>query len=73
MNDNEPTFDQSVYKIQLLENVANGTLVIKLNSSDADEGSNSEIVYSFSSDVSQNIKTKFNIDPSSGKSELRDN
>ncbi|XDB51950.1 hypothetical protein AB1E18_005499 [Capra hircus] len=67
VNDNEPTFDQSVYKIQLLENVANGTLVIKLNSSDADEGSNSEIVYSFSSDVSQNIKTKFNIDPSSGE------
>ncbi|XP_015327734.1 protocadherin alpha-2 isoform X8 [Bos indicus] len=67
VNDNEPTFDQSVYKIQLLENVANGTLVIKLNSSDADEGSNSEIVYSFSSDVSRDIKTKFNIDPSSGE------
>ncbi|CAI9170588.1 unnamed protein product [Rangifer tarandus platyrhynchus] len=67
VNDNEPTFDQSVYKIQLLENVANGTLVIKLNSSDADEGSNSEIMYSFSSDVSPNIKTKFNIDPSSGE------
>ncbi|KAM9730010.1 protocadherin alpha-2 isoform 8-T8 [Dama dama] len=67
VNDNEPIFDQSVYKIQLLENVANGTLVIKLNSSDADEGSNSEIVYSFSSDVFPNIKTKFNIDPSSGE------
>ncbi|XP_014384488.1 PREDICTED: protocadherin alpha-2-like [Myotis brandtii] len=67
VNDNEPTFDQSVYKVQLLENTANGTLVIKLNSSDADEGSNSEIVYSFSSDVPSTIKTKFKIDPNTGE------
>nr|XP_045363757.1 protocadherin alpha-1-like [Camelus bactrianus] len=67
VNDNEPTFDQSVYKVQLLENTANGTLVIKLNSSDADEGSNSEIMYSFSSDVPPTITTKFKIDPSSGE------
>ncbi|XP_015453469.1 LOW QUALITY PROTEIN: protocadherin alpha-2-like, partial [Pteropus alecto] len=66
VNDNEPTFDQSVYKVQLLENAANGTLVIRLNSTDADEGSNSEIVYSFSSDVPSTIKTKFKIDPSTG-------
>ncbi|XP_053769125.1 protocadherin alpha-2 isoform X9 [Desmodus rotundus] len=67
VNDNEPTFDQSVYKVQLLENIANGTLVIKLNSSDADEGSNSEIVYSFSSDAPSTIKTKFKIDSSTGE------
>ncbi|XP_045685595.1 protocadherin alpha-2-like [Phyllostomus hastatus] len=67
VNDNEPTFDQSVYKVQLLENIANGTLVIKLNSSDADEGSNSEIVYSFSSDAPSTIKTKFRIDSSTGE------
>nr|KAF6346850.1 hypothetical protein mPipKuh1_010607 [Pipistrellus kuhlii] len=67
VNDNEPTFDQSVYKVQLLENTANGTLVIKLNSSDADEGSNSEIVYSFSSDVPSAINTKFKIDPGTGE------
>ncbi|KAF6082379.1 hypothetical protein HJG60_014643 [Phyllostomus discolor] len=67
VNDNEPTFDQSVYKVQLLENIANGTLVIKLNSSDADEGPNSEIVYSFSSDAPSTIKTKFRIDSSTGE------
>uniref|UniRef100_G3U8J6 Protocadherin alpha subfamily C, 2 n=1 Tax=Loxodonta africana TaxID=9785 RepID=G3U8J6_LOXAF len=66
VNDNEPSFDQSVYKVQLLENIANGTLVIKLNASDADEGSNSEIVYSLSSDVPSTIQSKFKIDPSSG-------
>uniref|UniRef100_A0A2K5PLI1 Protocadherin alpha subfamily C, 2 n=1 Tax=Cebus imitator TaxID=2715852 RepID=A0A2K5PLI1_CEBIM len=67
VNDNEPTFAQSVYKVKLLENTANGTLVVKLNASDADEGSNSEIVYSLSSDVSSTIQTKFKIDPSSGE------
>ncbi|XP_016069603.1 PREDICTED: protocadherin alpha-2-like [Miniopterus natalensis] len=67
VNDNEPTFDQSVYKVQLLENTANGTLVIKLNSSDADEGPNSEILYSFSSDLPSTIKTKFKIDPRIGE------
>ncbi|XP_032952023.1 protocadherin alpha-2 isoform X11 [Rhinolophus ferrumequinum] len=71
VNDNEPTFDQAVYKVQLLENTANGTLVVKLNSSDADEGSNSEIVYSFSSDVPSTTKTKFKINPSTG--EIRTN
>uniref|UniRef100_A0A8C6QTR5 Protocadherin alpha 2 n=1 Tax=Nannospalax galili TaxID=1026970 RepID=A0A8C6QTR5_NANGA len=67
VNDNEPTFPQSVYKIQLLENTENGTLVVKLNASDADEGSNSEIVYSLSSDVSSTTRTKFKIDPTSGE------
>ncbi|XP_053423488.1 protocadherin alpha-2 isoform X2 [Nycticebus coucang] len=67
VNDNEPTFAQSIYKVKLLENTPNGTLVVKLNASDADEGSNSELVYSLSSDVSSTIQTKFNIDPSSGE------
>ncbi|XP_047411601.1 protocadherin alpha-2-like [Sciurus carolinensis] len=67
VNDNEPTFAQSVYKVQLLENTTNGTLVVKLNASDADEGSNGEIVYSLSSDMSSTIQTKFKIDTSSGE------
>ncbi|XP_075852251.1 protocadherin alpha-2 isoform X5 [Microcebus murinus] len=67
VNDNEPTFSQSVYKVKLLENTANGTLVVKVNASDADEGSNSELVYSLSSDVSSTIQTKFKIDPRSGE------
>ncbi|KAM6148961.1 protocadherin alpha-2 isoform 7-T7 [Erethizon dorsatum] len=71
VNDNEPTFDHSVYKVKLSENTANGTLVIKVNASDADEGSNSEIVYSLSSDVSSDIQTKFKINPSSGEIRTR--
>ncbi|XP_076994078.1 protocadherin alpha-2-like [Tamandua tetradactyla] len=67
VNDNEPSFDQSIYKVQLLENTANGTLVVKLNASDADEGSNGEIVYSLSNDVPSTTQIKFKIDPNSGE------
>ncbi|XP_037365029.1 protocadherin alpha-2-like [Talpa occidentalis] len=73
VNDNEPTFDQSIYKVQLMENIANGTLVVKVNASDADEGSNSEIVYSFSSDVPSTIQNKFKIDSSSGEIRTKGN
>ncbi|XP_027133918.1 protocadherin alpha-5 isoform X21 [Larimichthys crocea] len=55
-NDNTPVFGKSLYKIRVSENVAHGTMVIKLNATDLDEGMNSKILYSF-------IK-RGNIDPS---------
>ncbi|XP_049729805.1 protocadherin alpha-7 isoform X9 [Elephas maximus indicus] len=66
-NDNAPTFDRTLYKVKLPENVSKGTLVIKLNASDLDEGLNGDIIYSFSSDVSPDIKSKFHIDPITGE------
>ncbi|XP_045408526.1 protocadherin alpha-7-like [Lemur catta] len=67
VNDNAPVFDRTLYKVKLPENVPNGTLVIKLNASDLDEGLNGDIIYSFSTDVSLDIKSKFHIDPISGE------
>ncbi|XP_024102488.2 protocadherin alpha-5 isoform X12 [Pongo abelii] len=66
-NDNAPAFDRTIYKVKLPENVPNGTLVIKLNASDLDEGLNGDIVYSFSNDISPNVKSKFHIDPITGQ------
>nr|XP_021557777.1 protocadherin alpha-10-like [Neomonachus schauinslandi] len=66
-NDNAPKFDKSVYSIRLLENAPNGTLVIKLNASDADDGINKEIVYLFSDLVLDNVKSKFIIDSNNGE------
>ncbi|GAB5566795.1 protocadherin alpha-5 isoform X5 [Prionailurus iriomotensis] len=66
-NDNAPKFDKSVYNIRLLENAPNGTLVIKLNASDADDGINKEIVYLFSNLVLDNVRSKFIIDSNSGE------
>ncbi|XP_075397808.1 protocadherin alpha-2-like [Tenrec ecaudatus] len=71
VNDNEPRFNQSIYKVQLLENIANGTLVLKLNASDADEGLNSQIVYSLSNDVPSITQSKFNINPNSGELRIK--
>ncbi|XP_032281362.1 protocadherin alpha-7-like [Phoca vitulina] len=66
-NDNAPAFDRTLYAVKLPENIPNGTLVIKLNASDLDEGSNADIIYSFSSGVSPDIKSKFYIDAVSGE------
>ncbi|XP_034043236.1 protocadherin-10a isoform X1 [Thalassophryne amazonica] len=69
-NDNAPTFDQSVYTVNLRENSPVGTLVIQLNATDVDEGQNGEIVYSFSSHNAPRIKDLFNIDARTGRIEV---
>ncbi|XP_077793266.1 protocadherin alpha-7 [Macaca mulatta] len=66
VNDNAPVFDRTLYTVKLPENVSIGTLVIHPNASDLDEGLNGDIIYSFSSDVSPDIKSKFHMDPVSG-------
>ncbi|XP_021562968.1 protocadherin alpha-5-like [Carlito syrichta] len=66
-NDNAPKFDKSIYNVRLLENTRNGTLVIKLNASDADEGVNKEIAYFFSNIVADDVKSKFTINSNSGE------
>lgn len=69
-NDNAPTFDQTVYSVNLRENSPVGTLVIQLNATDVDEGQNGEIVYSFSSHNAPRIKDLFNIDARTGRIEV---
>ncbi|XP_020860676.1 protocadherin alpha-4-like [Phascolarctos cinereus] len=67
VNDNAPKFDQEVYKVQLLENTVNGTLAVRFNASDIDEGINGEIMYSFSSDTLSSVSAKFELDPITGE------
>ncbi|XP_006866266.1 PREDICTED: protocadherin alpha-3-like [Chrysochloris asiatica] len=71
VNDNAPVFDKTVYRVRLLENASNGTLIIRLNASDLDEGSNSKILYYFATDVSPNIESSFCIDSVSGEIKVR--
>ncbi|XP_042341733.1 protocadherin-18a isoform X1 [Plectropomus leopardus] len=66
-NDNSPIFDKSSYVINLLENSPVGTLLIDLNATDADDGTNAKIVYSFSSHVSPKIMETFKINADSGR------
>ncbi|XP_051834540.1 protocadherin alpha-5 isoform X11 [Antechinus flavipes] len=72
-NDNAPAFDKSIYNVKLLENIPNGTLVIRLNASDADEGVNKEIQYHFGSLILGNVRSKFSIDSNTGEIRVNGN
>ncbi|XP_061755820.1 protocadherin gamma-B4-like isoform X17 [Nerophis ophidion] len=50
-NDNAPVFTQRVYKASVKENAAKGTVVVSVKATDADHGSNGEIIYSISSSL----------------------
>nr|XP_019951921.1 PREDICTED: protocadherin gamma-C3-like [Paralichthys olivaceus] len=65
-NDNAPMFSNILYKIKILENIPIGTGVFTLNATDADEGPNSEIVYSLRSKDQDHILDVFKIDADTG-------
>ncbi|XP_068182540.1 protocadherin alpha-3-like [Antennarius striatus] len=66
VNDNAPVFTEDVYSVMLNENVPVGTTVIQVNATDLDDGSNAEVIYSFSNSMNQNILNQFDINPLSG-------
>uniref|UniRef100_A0A8V5GG83 Uncharacterized protein n=1 Tax=Melopsittacus undulatus TaxID=13146 RepID=A0A8V5GG83_MELUD len=69
-NDNAPQFNQSVYKVQLQENAAEGTLVARVNATDPDEGLNKMFTYSLVSSVPIARRDLFSIDPMTGEIRL---
>ncbi|XP_060109593.1 protocadherin alpha-10-like isoform X8 [Heteronotia binoei] len=66
-NDNPPVFNQSVYRVKLLENAAAGTLAIALTATDLDEGINKEISYSFSDHTPPTFRKIFSINSNTGE------
>ncbi|KFV59561.1 Protocadherin-17, partial [Tyto alba] len=68
-NDNSPIFEAASYVVELPENAPLGTAVIDLNATDADEGTNGEVLYSFSGYV----RDLFSIDPQSGLIRVKGN
>ncbi|XP_029797047.1 protocadherin alpha-10-like [Suricata suricatta] len=71
-NDNAPMCDRSVYEVKMYENSANQTLVIWLNASDADEGINKEMIYSFSALVPSSVRKKFLMNEKTGEIRVND-
>ncbi|XP_076875450.1 protocadherin alpha-8-like isoform X3 [Brachyhypopomus gauderio] len=65
-NDNAPVFTKPVYKAQVPENVSLGTVILKLNATDSDEGVNGEITYTFKQGQ-KGISDKFDINSSTGE------
>ncbi|XP_061643399.1 protocadherin alpha-C2-like isoform X1 [Phyllopteryx taeniolatus] len=72
-NDNVPAFDSSVYKVKVTENSPQGTLVIQLNATDLDEGSNGDVFYSFSTYTPERVRQTFSIDTDTGKITVKNN
>ncbi|XP_031218691.1 protocadherin-17 isoform X4 [Mastomys coucha] len=72
-NDNSPVFEAPSYLVELPENAPLGTVVIDLNATDADEGPNGEVLYSFSSYVPDRVRELFSIDPKTGLIRVKGN
>uniref|UniRef100_A0A3P8Y9W4 Cadherin domain-containing protein n=1 Tax=Esox lucius TaxID=8010 RepID=A0A3P8Y9W4_ESOLU len=64
-NDNAPVFNQSVYRVSVMENAPKGTYITTVNASDADSGSNGFITYSFAN-LKGNVAEMFQIDQHNG-------
>ncbi|XP_076994083.1 protocadherin alpha-8-like [Tamandua tetradactyla] len=73
VNDNAPSFERSEYEVRIFENSDLGTVLIKLNASDRDEGVNGEISYSFNSLLPPMVFDQFAIDPNTGEIVLKGN
>ncbi|XP_067842913.1 protocadherin Fat 1a isoform X3 [Heptranchias perlo] len=64
-NDNMPQFRAAEYKVNIGSYLPKGSSVIKIVASDADEGSNADIVYTIEAD-SDNVEENLQIDSFSG-------
>nr|XP_033488387.1 protocadherin alpha-C2-like isoform X1 [Epinephelus lanceolatus] len=72
VNDNAPKFEKDKYNVDVMENSPIGSLIIKLNATDLDEGSNSEIVYSYSLYTSERTQQMFNLNPENGEIRVKE-
>ncbi|XP_026186761.1 protocadherin alpha-7-like [Mastacembelus armatus] len=66
VNDNPPVFTQDSYTVQLKENAPIGSIVLQVNATDLDEGSNGEVVYSFGNDVDARVLARLDLNPETG-------
>uniref|UniRef100_A0A8C8EH65 Protocadherin alpha 8-like n=1 Tax=Oncorhynchus tshawytscha TaxID=74940 RepID=A0A8C8EH65_ONCTS len=65
-NDNRPVFSQDTYNVRIQENVGVGTVVIRVNATDADEGSNSEVEFSLGKTLRRKVYDMFELDRLTG-------
>uniref|UniRef100_A0A3B3Z2Y3 Cadherin domain-containing protein n=1 Tax=Poecilia mexicana TaxID=48701 RepID=A0A3B3Z2Y3_9TELE len=67
VNDNAPSFDKDQYVVDVMENSPIGSLVIKLNATDLDEGVNGEVEYSLRSKHRGPSSEQFDLNSKTGK------
>ncbi|XP_064810584.1 protocadherin alpha-C2-like isoform X2 [Oncorhynchus masou masou] len=71
-NDNAPQFEKDNYNINIMENYPFGSLVVNLNATDIDDGTNSDIVYSFSLYTSEKAQGTFSLNPTNGEIRVKE-
>ncbi|XP_056133034.1 protocadherin alpha-8-like [Lampris incognitus] len=69
-NDNRPVFSQDTYTVSIYENASIGTLLVKLNATDLDEGLNSAIEYTFGQTQNKKVYDTFALDSMTGEIRL---
>uniref|UniRef100_A0A8C3RYB5 Cadherin domain-containing protein n=1 Tax=Chelydra serpentina TaxID=8475 RepID=A0A8C3RYB5_CHESE len=65
-NDNAPVFSEPVYKVNVLENVPQGTTILTIKSTDLDEGINKQVIYSFKK-ITDKASKIFRLDSNTGE------
>ncbi|XP_028816551.1 protocadherin alpha-8-like isoform X11 [Denticeps clupeoides] len=70
-NDNRPVFDKDEYVVDIMENIATGTVVIRVNATDLDEGLNGEVVYAFVRNLKRIVYEIFDLDKNTGEITVR--
>ncbi|XP_032052667.1 protocadherin gamma-A12-like [Aythya fuligula] len=68
-NDNAPVFSQAVYAVRVPEDVPVGSTLLTLTATDADEGLNGKVKYSFKG-ISKKFSKIFHLDPETGSIRL---
>ncbi|XP_048884559.1 protocadherin alpha-C2-like isoform X24 [Brienomyrus brachyistius] len=71
VNDNAPQFDRQIYYVNISENSPIGTPVINLNATDLDEGSNADIIYSFTLYTSEKTQDLFSLNSKTGEVKVK--
>ncbi|XP_067112860.1 protocadherin alpha-11-like [Osmerus mordax] len=67
INDNNPVFSKSLYKVKVAENINIGSKILLVSATDKDEGMNGDIIYSFVGHGNAKGYDIFSIDPHSGE------
>ncbi|XP_039670082.1 protocadherin alpha-3-like [Perca fluviatilis] len=66
VNDNAPVFTKDVYSVEINEDSPIGTIVIRVNATDMDDGLNGDVSYSFGN-VNSKVRELFDVDPNTGE------
>ncbi|KAM9795547.1 protocadherin alpha-13-like [Neosynchiropus ocellatus] len=67
VNDNTPSFSQTLYKARVNENAAAGSAIIQLTAVDSDEGDNGKLTYSFVKRANLNPSDVFQMNAETGE------